>query len=113
MTFTEADVERIVVEVIHRLRAMPGVDAGVNRRDHAATDRLDSPIAGEGLSRTFQRYGQVLSVEPPRVKLRIARAQVPRMLAEILAQHAVEDVVVEDPPLEEVIAAMFSHVQGD
>ena len=36
MTFNEADVERIVVEVIRRLRAMPGVDAGVNRRDHAA-----------------------------------------------------------------------------
>jgi ABC-2 type transport system ATP-binding protein len=60
-----------------------------------------------------RRYGNVVSIEPPRVKLRIERAQVARTLAEILAQHTVEDVVVEDPPLEEVIAAMFSHVQGD
>ena len=60
----------------------------------------------------FARYGDVVSVEPPKVKLRIERAQVAKALAAILAQHAVEDVVVEDPPLEEVIAAMFSQVQG-
>ena len=29
-------------------------------------------------------------------------------LAAILDQHAIEDVSVEDPPLEEVIAGMFS-----
>jgi hypothetical protein len=36
MSFTQADVERIVLEVIRRLRTMPGVDAGIDRRDHAA-----------------------------------------------------------------------------
>jgi ABC-2 type transport system ATP-binding protein len=57
------------------------------------------------------RFGSIVSVESPKVKLRIERPRVPRALAEILAQHAVEDVIVEDPPLEEVIAAMFSRVQ--
>ena len=60
----------------------------------------------------FARYGNVVSIEPPKVKLRIERVQVAKTLAAILAQHAVEDIVVEDPPLEEVIAAMFSEVQG-
>ena len=60
----------------------------------------------------FARYGNVVSVEPPKVKLRIERVQVAKTLAAILAQHSVEDIVVEDPPLEEVIAAMFSEVQG-
>jgi ABC-2 type transport system ATP-binding protein len=60
----------------------------------------------------FARYGNVVSAEPPKVKLRIERPQVPKALAEILASHSVEDVVVEDPPLEEVIAAMFSRVSG-
>ena len=32
------------------------------------------------------------------------------MLAAILAQHTIEDVVVEDPPLEHVIAEVFSQV---
>ena len=32
-------------------------------------------------------------------------------LAQILDEHTVEDIVVEDPPLEEVIADLFSKVQ--
>jgi ABC-2 type transport system ATP-binding protein len=54
-----------------------------------------------------------VSVEPPKVRLRIERTQVPRALAAILAEHTVEDVIVEDPPLEEVIAALFSRVQAE
>ncbi len=67
-------------------------------------------LADGQASGDFSRFGTVISIEPPKVKLRIERAQVARSLAEILAQHTVEDVVVEDPPLEEVIAAMFSEV---
>src|SRR5580765_1206903 len=58
----------------------------------------------------FARFGTVVSVEPPKVKLRIERPEVARSLAQILAEHTVDDMVVEDPPLEEVIAAMFSQV---
>jgi ABC-2 type transport system ATP-binding protein len=68
-------------------------------------------LAGGTGNGDMARYGQVVSSDPPKVKLRIARAEVPRALAEILAQHNVEDVIVEDPPLEEVIAAAFSRVQ--
>jgi ABC-2 type transport system ATP-binding protein len=56
----------------------------------------------------FERYGEVLSVEPPKIKLRVARVKVPDVLGNILAAHAVADVSVEDPPLEEVIAEMFT-----
>ncbi len=38
---------------------------------------------------------------------------VPEVLAAILANHPVEDVSVEDPPLEEVIAEMFSQVDEE
>jgi viologen exporter family transport system ATP-binding protein len=65
--------------------------------------------AGEQLN-GIERYGNLVSVELPKVKLRIERPQVPKALAAILAEHTVEDVIVEDPPLEEVIAAMFSEV---
>ena len=61
----------------------------------------------------LDRFGDVELVELPKVKLRVQRTQVPRALAAILAEHTVEDVVVEDPPLEEVIAAMFSQVEND
>lgn len=55
-------------------------------------------------------YGEVLSAEPPRAKVRIERADVAKTLSRILQQHPVEDVSVEDPPLEQVIAEIFSQV---
>lgn len=58
------------------------------------------------------RFGEVVQATPPRAKLRVARAQIPRTLAAVLAEFTVEDVMVEDPPLEEVIAAVFSRVKA-
>jgi ABC-2 type transport system ATP-binding protein len=49
----------------------------------------------------------VIEVQPPKAKIRIARALVTKSLAALLSQHAVDDIAVEDPPLEEVIAAVF------
>jgi ABC-2 type transport system ATP-binding protein len=57
----------------------------------------------------LDRYGEVLASEPPRIKLRVDRAVVPEVLSQILANHSVVDVSVEDPPMEEVIAEMFAH----
>ncbi len=56
----------------------------------------------------LSRYGEVLEADPPRMKLRVDRGVVPQVLGSILANHAVEDVTVEDPPLEQVIAEVFS-----
>ncbi|MCA9121116.1 MAG: ABC transporter ATP-binding protein [Planctomycetaceae bacterium] len=59
----------------------------------------------------LERFGHVLEIVPPRAKLRIARTDVPKTLAAILSQHVIEDVVVEDPPLEEVIADAFARAR--
>jgi len=56
----------------------------------------------------LSRFGEVLEVDHPRAKLRIDRSVVAQQLAGVLSQHSVEDVSVEDPPLEEVIADVFS-----
>lgn len=55
-----------------------------------------------------EQLGEVLQVQPPRLRLKISRADVPRVLAQVLASHPIEDVAVEDPPLEEVIASVFA-----
>ncbi|HID77176.1 MAG TPA: ATP-binding cassette domain-containing protein [Planctomycetaceae bacterium] len=55
--------------------------------------------------------GEVLSPEPPRAKLRVPRGRVTEVLTHLLAQHHVEDISVEDPPLEEVIARMFARCE--
>jgi len=53
----------------------------------------------------------VLEVEAPRIKFKVDRDDVGRVLSEILGSHRVDDVVVEDPPLEEVISNVFSEAQ--
>ena len=58
------------------------------------------------------RYGEVLDAEPPKARLRVERDRIADVLSSVLAAHAVADVSVEDPPLEEVIAEMFA-VAGD
>jgi ABC-2 type transport system ATP-binding protein len=63
---------------------------------------------GDTLPKGLSRLGEVLEEQPPKVKLRVDRNGIATALAAILAQHTVEDVSVEDPPLEEVIAEMFS-----
>ena len=54
------------------------------------------------------RYGEVLAVEPPRARIRVDRYVISDVLAAILAQHTIEDVSVEDPPLDEVVAELFA-----
>jgi ABC-2 type transport system ATP-binding protein len=56
----------------------------------------------------WARYGEPLEVQAPKVRLRIVREVVPEVLAAILANHPIEDVSVEDLPLEQVIAELFS-----
>ena len=64
---------------------------------------------GEGrMPGDLARYGEVIEEQAPKVKLRVPRRAVPDVLSGILARHTIEDVSVEDPPLEEVIAEMFS-----
>jgi ABC-2 type transport system ATP-binding protein len=58
-------------------------------------------------------YGEVLLIEPPRAKLRIERSKVTEVLSCILSRYAIEDVSVEDPPLEEIIAKVFKDNRED
>jgi ABC-2 type transport system ATP-binding protein len=44
------------------------------------------------------------------MRLRTSRSEVARVLGAVLDRYAVEDVSVEDPPLEEVIADLFARV---
>jgi ABC-2 type transport system ATP-binding protein len=68
-------------------------------------------LAEDQTTAGFERFGEVLEVQSPKVRLRIDRTSVPKALAAILAQHAVEDVAVEDPPLEDVIAEVFAQAE--
>jgi ABC-2 type transport system ATP-binding protein len=64
----------------------------------------------DSLLAALKKFGNVTDVQTPRIKLTVARDVVPRMLSSILDGYQVDDVIVEDPPLEDVIAAVFSEV---
>ena len=55
----------------------------------------------------------VMEVEAPKIKFRVDREEVGKVLSQILGAHAVDDIVVEDPPLEEVISNVFSQAEED
>lgn len=90
--------------------------------DGSLTDILDRfgghkvislQFADGAVPNDLTRYGEVLSQETPRARLRVQRTVVAEVLSKILARHSIVDVSVEDPPLEEVIAEVFSLVQDE
>jgi ABC-2 type transport system ATP-binding protein len=67
-------------------------------------------FADNAMPGDVSRYGQVLENVPPKTRLKVDRRVVADVLGSILQSHPIEDVSVEDPPLEEVIAEVFSAV---
>jgi ABC-2 type transport system ATP-binding protein len=53
-------------------------------------------------------YGDVLHAEDGRVSLRVNRFDAPSVTARLLRDQAVEDLTIEDPPIEDVIEQVFA-----
>jgi len=56
----------------------------------------------------WRQYGDVLNQDTGHVSLRIPRERTPEITARILAEQWVDDLTVEDPPIEDVIEKVFS-----
>ena len=56
----------------------------------------------------LSKYGQVLTQDGSRVTLRVPRTDVSRLTAQLLAEQNVDDLTVEDPPIEDVIEHVFA-----
>lgn len=65
-------------------------------------------FANGALPNDFGQYGELIELAEPRAKLRVDRQHISRVLSSVLATYTLEDVSVEDPPLEEVIAQVFA-----
>ncbi len=76
---------------------------------------IELQFASSEVPEDLGNYGTVFDVVPPRAKLSVAKAEVPKVLSSLLSRYAIDDVAVQDRPLEEVIAEFFtSHeVAGD
>jgi ABC-2 type transport system ATP-binding protein len=69
---------------------------------------LTLQFANGNMPADLAKFGEIVELAEPRVKLRVERQAISRVLSSVLASHTPEDVSVEDPPLEEVIAQVFA-----
>jgi ABC-2 type transport system ATP-binding protein len=75
---------------------------------------IELQFAGTEVPAGLEEFGSIVETQPPRVKLRVPKARVAETLAAVLSRHNVEDVGVQDRPLEEAIAEMFTqHSQAN
>lgn len=58
------------------------------------------------------RFGEVSRREGPSLDLKVDRNEVAAVLGSILDGYAVDDVIVQDPPLEQVIARVFEEAKA-
>jgi ABC-2 type transport system ATP-binding protein len=56
----------------------------------------------------LSRYGELVSHEAGRATLRVPKTTAAEVIARLLAEHPIADLTVTDPPIEDVIATIFS-----
>lgn len=61
----------------------------------------------------LSRFGEVVEHNGARVSLRIPKAETSRVTAQLLAEMPVDDLTVEDPPIEDVIEQVFAAPEGE
>jgi len=82
--------------------------------DSFSGDKIITLQLAEGQSHIgLDRFGKLENVVLPRVSFRCPRANVSKSLAEILRDYEIDDMSVEDPPLEETISKLFTQVASD
>jgi ABC-2 type transport system ATP-binding protein len=93
------------------------IDGGTLRFDGdlAALVEAHSPhrlvrvtLRGPLSAQTLAEYGEVVSVDAAVATLRVPRAETAAIAARLLTTLPVKDVAIEDPPVEDIIRAVFA-----
>jgi ABC-2 type transport system ATP-binding protein len=112
-----ADVQALCkrVIVIHHGRVLFDGDLGALANQFAATKtivvRFEPTPAGNALGSAapdLSGYGTVVAVDGDEVSLTVAREEVAATTARLLREHAVLDLTIEDPPIDDVIERVFA-----
>ena len=69
---------------------------------------IELQFAGATIPDGLDGFGRLFDVKGPRAKIEVVRTRIPEMLTALLARYQIEDVSVQDRPLEEVIAELFA-----
>jgi ABC-2 type transport system ATP-binding protein len=103
-----ADVEALCkrVVVIHHGRLL--FDGELAALVQKFTSHKTIVVQLEDCSPDLSAYGEVVSCEDGRITLRVLKSETARITERILADLPVADLLVEDPPIEEVIESVFA-----
>jgi ABC-2 type transport system ATP-binding protein len=94
------------VVVIHHGRILFDGNLSELSDRFAAYKTIDVALA-DG-SAPLEVYGDVLEREGDRAKLRVPKADTPKVAARLLSEQQVADLTIEDPPIEDVIELVFA-----
>lgn len=111
MADVEALCERVIV--IHQGQILFDGDlsALVRRFSTHKTIVVDLPDGTRG-NGELSRYGEVVAQTAGQVTLRVPKAEAARVTGRLLADLAIHDLTIQDPPIEEVIEQVFNQEPG-
>lgn len=104
MRDVEALCSRVMV-ITHGTLVYDGPLSGITRKFGSA--KLVKLTFAEDAPEGLERFGEVTRREGPSADLKVPRGEVATVLGAILDRYAVDDVGVQDPPLEQLIAQVF------
>jgi ABC-2 type transport system ATP-binding protein len=107
-----ADVEALCkrVVVIHHGRIL--FDGGLSGLVEQFSAYKTVGVTLQDASSDLSRFGEVVSRDGSRVSLRIPNVQASRVTSQLLSELQVDDLTVEDPPIDDVIDQVFSSPEG-
>jgi len=78
----------------------------------SSVKQIHLQFAGTDIPEGLEQFGKIVERMPPRVKLEVPRQEIPNVLATLLDRYTIDDVGVQERPLEEVIAELFVKGEG-
>ncbi|MCP4078999.1 MAG: ATP-binding cassette domain-containing protein [Planctomycetaceae bacterium] len=104
----EALCERVVIIAAGTIQYDGSLSGILNRFSN--NKRVTFQLAEGQSFEALDRFAPIEELQEPKVQFRVPRSDVPKLLSGMLDAKRVVDVTVEDPPLEEIIAELFTQV---
>jgi ABC-2 type transport system ATP-binding protein len=103
-----ADVEALCkrVVVIHHGKVLFDGELSGLVEKFSAYKTVGVTVASAGVD--LSRFGEVVAQDGARISLRIPKAEASRVTAQLLSELQVDDLTVEDPPVDDVIDHIFT-----
>ncbi|MEJ7770348.1 MAG: ATP-binding cassette domain-containing protein [Geodermatophilaceae bacterium] len=103
-----ADVQALCKRVIIIDRGSILYDGGLRELSTRYSPHQTINVVLSDAENDLSGYGEVLSAQDGRISLKVAKSETSAVAARLLADFAVSDLTIEDPPIEDVIEQVFA-----